>query len=230
MIYAPATTTGRTTAGQLATTSRRLYEQGWMPGTAGNLSMLLPDQPQRALITASGRDKGELANQDMVEIDAHTCEPVRTGSQRASAETCIHSALYRTTDAQAVIHVHSPYATVIATRAQHPRHTSLLHLERYELLKGLGLADPSRTTVPVFVNWPDVPRIAHNVAAWATATPGAPPGLLIADHGITTWGSSLAQARNRLECLEAICQLLVLAATPLSTTTTPDISPTAEHS
>ncbi|MGW7117683.1 class II aldolase/adducin family protein [Streptomyces xanthophaeus] len=34
--------------------------------------------------------------------------------------------------------------------------------------------------------------------------------MLIADHGITVWGSDLAQARNRLECFEAICQLLTL--------------------
>jgi methylthioribulose-1-phosphate dehydratase len=219
--YAPSTVAGKQAAQELAAFSRALYERGWMPGTSGNLSMRLPDQPQKALITASGRDKGELTTQDMVEIDACKGEPSRPGQLRASAETSIHAAVYRTTQAEAVIHVHSPYATVVASRAQLTNTTSLLHIERFELLKGLGLRDPSSTAVAVFPNWPDVPLIAEDVEAYALSATDAPPGLLIADHGITTWGESLAQARNRLECLESVCQLLVLSAAELRISTVP---------
>jgi methylthioribose-1-phosphate isomerase len=34
--------------------------------------------------------------------------------------------------------------------------------------------------------------------------------LFIAGHGITAWGTDLAQARDRVECLEAICELVTL--------------------
>jgi methylthioribulose-1-phosphate dehydratase len=211
MSYAPSTVAGKRTAGQLADLSRTLYERGWMPGTSGNVSMRLPDDPDRALITASGRDKGALTVRDVVEVDARTGEASRPGQARPSAETSIHAAVYRTTGARAVIHVHSPYATVVAHRAAALDAVSSVRVERFELLKGLGLKDPTSTDLPVFPNWPRVDRIADEVAAHLAADRAGPPGLLLADHGITAWGDSLGQARNRLECLESLCHLLVLS-------------------
>ncbi|MFB7589006.1 methylthioribulose 1-phosphate dehydratase [Streptomyces sp. NPDC056169] len=211
MSYAPSTAAGKQTAQQLADISRTLYERGWMPGTSGNVSMRLPDDPDRALITASGRDKGELTALDVVEVDARTGQASLPGQARPSAETSIHAAVYRVTGARAVIHVHSPYATVVAHRAAAVDAVSSVRVDRFELLKGLGLKDPTFTDLPVFPNWPRVDRIADDVAAHLAVDREGPPGLLLADHGITTWGDSLAQARNRLECLESLCQLLVLS-------------------
>lgn len=82
MSYAPSTTAGKQTAQQLADISRTLYERGWMPGTSGNISMRLPDEPGRALITASGRDKGELTARDVVEVAARTGRASRPGQDR----------------------------------------------------------------------------------------------------------------------------------------------------
>ncbi|CAL9325547.1 methylthioribulose 1-phosphate dehydratase [Streptomyces sp. SudanB182_2057] len=208
----PSDPSTRRVGDELASFSARLYERGWMPGTSGNLSARLPGAPDRALITASGRDKGELTAQDMVVVDARTGDPVEPTALRASAETSIHAAVYRTTDAGAVIHVHSPYATAVACRAGRETRTTLVHLERFELLKGLGLADATSTGLPVFPNWAEVSRIAADVADYYGQATATPPGLLIAGHGVTAWGKDLAQARNRLECLESICQLLVIGA------------------
>ncbi len=203
---------GTTPADSLAAFSRAMYERGWMPGTAGNLSVRLPGS-DHALITASGRDKGGLTGRDVVAVHAATGQVVEEGPLRASAETSIHCAVYRTTSAGAVIHVHSPYATAVACRTGGDRVTGL-PLTGFELLKGLGLADPTRTELPVFPNHRHVPAVADEVAGHLARTPHAPPGLLIADHGVTAWGSDLAQARNHLECLESICQLLLLGARP----------------
>ncbi|MFC8764055.1 methylthioribulose 1-phosphate dehydratase [Streptomyces sp. NPDC057193] len=211
MSYAPSTAAGKQTAQQLADISRTLYERGWMPGTSGNISLRLPDDPGRALITASGRDKGELTARDVVEVDASTGRTSLPGQDRPSAETSVHAAVYRVTGARAVIHVHSPYATVVAHRAAAPDAVSSVRVDRFELLKGLGLKDPTSTNLPVFPNWPQVDRIADDIAAHLAADREGPPGLLLADHGITVWGDSLGQAKNRLECLEALCRLLVLS-------------------
>ncbi|CAM5666634.1 methylthioribulose 1-phosphate dehydratase [Streptomyces narbonensis] len=215
MSYAPSTAAGKQTAQQLADISRTLYERGWMPGTSGNISMRLPDDPDRALITASGRDKGELTARDVVEVDALTGRATPPVQDRPSAETSIHAAVYRVTGARAVIHVHSPYATVVAHRAAASDAVASVRVERFELLKGLGLKNPTFTDLPVFPNWPDVDRIADDVAAHLAADREGPPGLLLADHGITTWGESLGQAKNRLECLESLCRLLVISQTEL---------------
>ncbi|QNJ43405.1 methylthioribulose 1-phosphate dehydratase [Streptomyces buecherae] len=193
---------------ELARYSRQLYERGWMPGTAGNLSVRLSDTT--ALITASGRAKGELTGREVVAVHADSGVEVAPGPLRASAETTIHCAVYRATEARAVIHVHAPYATAVAARVGHPARRRTLRVERLELLKGLGLADPTSAALPVFPNWPDVPRIAADVAGHLATTPDPPPALLITDHGVTTWGRDLAQARDRLECLESICHLLLL--------------------
>jgi methylthioribulose-1-phosphate dehydratase len=204
---------GSAEAAELARFSGDLYRRGWMPGTSGNLSVRLSgEHADTALITASGRDKGELTEDDVVAVHAGTGEALRPGAARASAETAIHAAVYGTTQAAAIIHVHSPYATVVACRTGDPERRTTVELTRFELLKGLGLDDPSRTRIPVFPNRPEVPEIAREVTAYLRDTPQAPPGLLIADHGITVWGRDLAQARNRLECIEAMCQLLTLGA------------------
>lgn len=215
MSYLPSTAAGKRTAQQLSDTSRTLYERGWMPGTSGNISLRLPGDSGRALITASGRDKGSLSTRDVVEVDALTGRASLPGQDRPSAETSIHAAVYRVTGARAVIHVHSPYATVVAHRAGALDAVVSVRVERFELLKGLGLKDPAFTDLPVFPNWPDVDRIADDVADRLAADREGPPGLLLADHGITTWGDSLGQAKNRLECLESLCQLLVLSRTEL---------------
>ncbi|MBA9049597.1 S-methyl-5-thioribose-1-phosphate isomerase [Streptomyces griseofuscus] len=191
--------------------SRDLYTRGWLPGTSGNLSVRMPGPEPRALITGSGLDKGSLGPGDSVLVDSGTARAVRPdGALRPSAETAIHTAVYRTTSAGAVVHAHPPYATALARLTGAAGRTAWLPLDSLELLKGLGLPEPGRTRLPVFANWPDVSRIGEEVAAYLTASPDAPPALLIADHGVTVWGRDLAQARNRLECVEAMCQLLLL--------------------
>ncbi|MFD4443499.1 S-methyl-5-thioribose-1-phosphate isomerase [Nocardia sp. NPDC058519] len=204
---------------EIAATARQLYERGWMPGTAGNISVRVPGG-EDALITASGLSKGELSAHDtvLVAIADTTARPGQ--NRKPSAETSIHTAVYRTRPAGAVVHVHSPFATALATTAARPGGTvTPVRITGFELLKGFGLADPSSVAIPVFPNWPDVPRIGTDIETYLRENPDAPPILLITGHGITTWGDTLAQARDRAECLEALCELIARTgrtdATPL---------------
>ena len=50
---------------QIASIARSLYARGWMPGTAGNISVRTG---QAAVITGSGLSKGELTADDMVTV------------------------------------------------------------------------------------------------------------------------------------------------------------------
>jgi methylthioribulose-1-phosphate dehydratase len=195
----------------MAETARDLYQRGWMEGTAGNLSLRVPGCRDRALITASGRSKGQLRPADAVEVRLSDGQPVDPGGLLASAETPIHAALLRLFhDCNAVAHAHPPYSTVIASGAVRgkPPATYTVQFRDFEIIKGIGAADPTRITVPVFANWPDVPRIARDIEDYfLCAAPGSPEVLLIAHHGATAWGPTLEVARNRLECLEAACKL-----------------------
>ena len=56
-----------------------------------------------------------------------------------------------------------------------------------------------------------MPRIAADIAEYyAVVGRGQPTVLLIAHHGATGWGPTLEIARNRLECLEALCRLSLM--------------------
>jgi methylthioribose-1-phosphate isomerase len=186
-------------AQQISNIARSLYARGWMPGTAGNISVRTGET---AAITGSGLSKGELTADDMVTVTVADSQPV-SGGRRPSAETAIHTAIYRATDADAVVHVHAPHATAQTIGA-----SQTLTFSGYELIKGLGTTE--KITVPVFTNHADVSRIGADIERHLTEHPEAPPVLFIAGHGITAWGADLAQTRDRLECLEAMCELATL--------------------
>jgi methylthioribose-1-phosphate isomerase len=98
-----------------------------MAGTAGNISVRTGDA---AVITGSGLSKGELTAHDLVTVTIADSQPV-SGTRRPSAETTIHTAVYRATGAHAVVHVHPPHATAQSIGAP-----KVLRFNGYELIKG----------------------------------------------------------------------------------------------
>ncbi|MEU0873988.1 S-methyl-5-thioribose-1-phosphate isomerase [Nocardia brasiliensis] len=190
---------------EIAGIARELYQRGWMPGTAGNISVRTGDT---AVITGSGLSKGELTERDMVTVRVVDAAPVTDHGRKPSAETTIHTAVYRATTARAVVHIHPPYATALATRPGALDAVTTMRITDYELIKGLGGTDPAAIDIPVYPNWSDVPRIGADIERYLTDHPDAPPILFIAGHGITAWGDNLSQARDRAECLEALCELV----------------------
>jgi methylthioribose-1-phosphate isomerase len=194
-VVEPETVVGQ----QIADIARSLYARGWMPGTAGNISVRTGET---AAITGSGLSKGELTADDMVTVTVADSQPV-SGGRRPSAETAIHTAIYRATNADAVVHVHAPHATAHTVGA-----SQAVTFSGYELIKGLGTTET--ISIPVFTNHSDVARIGDDIEQHLIEHPEAPPVLFIAGHGITAWGAGLAQARDRVECLEAMCELATL--------------------
>jgi methylthioribose-1-phosphate isomerase len=195
----------------IADLARELYRRGWMPGTAGNISVRTG---VTALVTGSGLSKGGLTERDMVTVRIADSAPVADHGRKPSAETTIHTAVYRTRPARAVVHIHPPFATALATRSASPGTLARLRITDFELIKGLGGGDPAVAEIPVFPNWPEVPRIGADIERYLLDHPGALPVLVIAGHGITAWGDDLAQARDRAECLEALCELVSRTGSP----------------
>ncbi|MEV5881242.1 methylthioribulose 1-phosphate dehydratase [Streptomyces sp. NPDC052020] len=193
----------------LARTCRRLYGQGWMPGTSGNVSVR---SAKAVLVTATGRGKGTIGPADTVLVDPRGGSPLTGESEWPSAETAIHLAVYRACpEARAVVHSHAPYATALATVTGPARHVVFRDLE---LAKGLGVSDPAVLSVPVFANHADVREIAEEVGAHLSRPTETVPALFIDRHGVTVWGGDLEQANNRLECVEALCRLVLLTRRP----------------
>jgi methylthioribulose-1-phosphate dehydratase len=195
-------------AAEIVRVSRDFHARGWALATSGNFSsrLRLPSGDAVA-ITTSGRDKGALTIADVMIVDL-SGNPIEPAEARPSAETPLHCQLYRRSAAiGAVLHVHSPAATVLS-RLHAGGGT--IRLQGYEMLKALSgvTTHEHEERVPVFANTQDVADLARRVDAEMDAEP-AIHGYLIAGHGLYTWGANAADARRHLEALEFLfdCEL-----------------------
>lgn len=170
---------------------RRMDAQGWVPATAGNIS--LRAGPNRIAITASGAHKGLLTARDVMLVDGSGA--AITPGLRPSAETGLHCQLYATLpETEAVLHGHSVAATVLSQDAD------AIELEGYELLKALGARTHAvRLNVPVVPNDQDIPHLA---AAIAPGLGQGVPAYVIRGHGAYVWGRTMNEAMARLEALK----------------------------
>src|SRR5215470_11876262 len=116
----------------LAELGRSFYARGCVLGTSGNFSAVLSRDPLRVSISSSGIDKGSLAPEHFVQIDA--AGNVVEGSGQPSAETALHLMLVRVRGAGAVLHTHSVWSTMLSE--EHAADKGLW-IEGYEMLKGL---------------------------------------------------------------------------------------------
>ncbi|MCI0412229.1 methylthioribulose 1-phosphate dehydratase [bacterium] len=188
---------------ELVAVSHEFYRRGWSLATSGNFSARI-DQ-EHFLITTSGKDKGSLNIQDFVLVDLHG----NVGdfpSEKASAETLLHSALYRL-DSRTVciLHTHSVYATILSPKRQE------VILEGYEMLKALAgvSTHQHREVIPVLPNTQDLSALSEDVIRLLREYPNA-HAFLIAGHGFYTWGESIFKARTQMEALEFMLECEVL--------------------
>ncbi|UFS59349.1 methylthioribulose 1-phosphate dehydratase [Subtercola endophyticus] len=192
----------------LAAESARFAARGWMPGTAGNLSVTLAREPLRLAVTASGLDKGELTPDDVVVVDESGSWVAEAGwpKQRPSAEAGLHARIAAVTGAGAVIHVHA----LAAVRAGHAWPAGV-ELHDLEMLKGIGhSAHGELVTIPVVNNHQDMQVLGDDFErVYRAPSEGVAevPALIVAAHGIYAWGADLRQARWHLELTEALLQI-----------------------
>jgi methylthioribulose-1-phosphate dehydratase len=191
----------------LAGESSRLAGLGWMRGTAGNLSLVVARDPLRLAVTASGIDKGALTASDVVLIDERGAAVEPGEARRPSAEGALHARLAALTGADAVVHVH-PLAAVLAADA----HPDGVVLEGLEMLKGIGRGgEGDRVRVPVVTNSQDMAVLGDRVAA---ALEPSVPAVLVARHGLYTWGATPEQARHHAEIVVWLLEFVVAGGAP----------------
>jgi methylthioribulose-1-phosphate dehydratase len=184
-----------------------LYARGWSPATSSNYSVRL--SASEALLTVSGKHKGQLGIDDVLATDlaGNSLEP----GKKPSAETLLHTQLYRCRpEVGAVLHTHSVNATVLSrlTAADH------LVFEDYELQKAFSgvSTHESQVQVPIFDNDQDIARLAGKVQPWLDQHPDC-SGYLIRGHGLYTWGAKMTDALRQIEAFEFLfeCELKMLS-------------------
>jgi L-fuculose-phosphate aldolase len=163
---------------------RKVHEKGFVSATDGNISTVTPDNT--FLITRSGISKGDVTEDDILEIDA--AGKILNGKGKLSTEFKMHLFAYsRRREVNAVVHCHPVYATAFAACgvdfSKHIFPEVILTLGKIPLCK---YATPSTDALPLSME----PYIDF---AWA---------FLLQNHGAVTLGLNLDDAYNKMEKLE----------------------------
>lgn len=173
--------------------SRLLHRLGFMPGTSGNLSVRLDGE--RLLVTPTGMSKFLLRPDDVVIVDLEGRH--LEGSRKVTSEVSMHLAVYHfRDDVGAVIHSHPPIATAFACAGR-----GLEQMLCQEAVMTLGVVPLARyaTTGTGEVAASLVPYIPGHDA------------ILLANHGAVAYGGTLLQAFQRMETVEHLAQIELVA-------------------
>src|SRR6185436_16032732 len=175
------------------------HRRGWVLGTSGNFSVVVDRNPLRLFITASSMDKGRLQPEQFLEVDQNGQNILGT-TAKPSAETLLHIAVVQATGAEAVLHTHSVWSTVLSDVHAN---TGGFFIEGYEMLKGLeGIeTHEHREWIPILENTQNMRELAGQADEVLQSNP-AVHGILIRQHGLYTWGKTLDSAARHVEILE----------------------------
>jgi L-fuculose-phosphate aldolase len=172
---------------------RRLYERGLVAGPDGNVSVRLHDGS--ILVTPSGMSKVDVAPEDLVLVTSEGA--VCDGRRAPSSELRMHLRIYeRRADALAVVHAHPPTATGFAVAGE-----SFVAPVLPEVILQMGEVPIVRYATPGTAALADSfdPYLEHHNA------------FLLANHGATTIGRTLALAHQRMESLEHAARIILTA-------------------
>ncbi len=171
---------------------RRLHGRGLVTAAEGNLSVR---EGESLYVTPAGVSKGTLQVSQIVRTDL-AGQPLEAGP-RISSETPMHLAIYaRRPDVRAIVHAHPPVVSAfsVAHRA----------LDQPILAEAVVVLGP---VVLVPYATPSTWRLADLVARAAVDS----DALILANHGAVTLGANLAQALERMETLEHMGRVSLLA-------------------
>ncbi len=169
------------------------FQRGYATGSAGNLSLLLPDG--HLLATPTGSCLGELQAERLSKV---TLQGEWIGGDKPSKEVAFHRALYLNNPAcKAVVHLHSHYLTALSCLSDLDRQNCIRPFTPYVVMR---VGD-----VPVVPYYkPGDARLAEDLARLAPRY----SAFLLANHGPVVTGSSLREAANNTEELEETARLM----------------------
>ena len=187
----------------LSELGRDFHRRGWVLGTSGNFSVVIERDPLRLAITASSVDKGRLAADQILEVDA-AGRVVGTIQGKPSAETLLHLKILRARKAEVVLHTHSVWSTVLS---DYHSGQGGFFIHGYEMLKGLtGVGTHEhREWFPILENSQNMELLAAEAARVLQEHSGL-HGFLIRGHGLYTWGEDGEEAVRHLEILEFLLE------------------------
>jgi len=171
---------------------KMLHQTGLVAATDGNLSVRLGDG--RFLCTPTLMSKGMMTPEDLVIVDAGGHKVA--GERNVSSEIAMHLFIYHNRpDVGAVVHAHPPTATGFAAAGM-PLDSALCS----EIVITLG-------TVPLAsYETPGTPELAEALAPLV----GEHDAILMANHGVVTYGEDLLTAYMNMETVEHYAKIALV--------------------
>jgi len=169
-----------------------LHNLGFIAATDGNLSVRLGEN--RVLVTPTGMSKGMMAPSDLVIVDMEGRKI--KGRREVTSEIGMHLLIYRMRpDIHGIVHAHPRTATGFAAAGM-----ALNQPLVCEVGIGLGL-------IPLApYGTPGTPELAR------TLEPLVPQydAILMANHGVVTYGANLQSAYMKMETVEHFAQIALV--------------------
>ncbi|MEW1890168.1 class II aldolase/adducin family protein [Streptomyces sp. IBSBF 3010] len=171
--------------------ARRTAAEGLVVGTSGNVSLRVGDT---VLVTPSGVPYDRLRPEDLTGVDPEGNQTF--GTLAPTSELPLHLAVYRNTDAKAVVHTHAVHATAVSTLVTE---VPSVHYAAAMLGGTVRVAPYARYGTPELA--------ANMLTALRDRT-----GCLLANHGTVTYGATLDEAYDRTAQLEWLCRVWLTAS------------------
>ncbi|WP_298813065.1 3-oxo-tetronate 4-phosphate decarboxylase [uncultured Roseibium sp.] len=177
---------------QMTDLCRSLFQRGFSVGTAGNVSALLPDG---ILITPTNSRLGDIEPGRISKLDP---SGQHVAGDKPSKEVFLHQAFYETRpEAQAVVHLHSTWATVLSCRQDTDPSDCIPPLTPYVVMR-VGTVRQLPYVMPGDPASGDLIRSLN----------GACSAVLLANHGPVVSGKDLFSAVCAAEELEETAKLV----------------------
>ncbi|MFB6986006.1 MULTISPECIES: class II aldolase/adducin family protein [unclassified Streptomyces] len=172
-------------------TARRTAADGLVVGTSGNVSARVGGT---VLVTPSGVPYDRLGPEDAVGVDLEGNQVL--GELVPTSELPLHLAVYRNSDAAAVVHTHAVHATAVSTLVPEvpPVHYAAAMLG-------------GTVRVAAYARYGTEELAENMLAALRDRT-----GCLLQNHGTVTHGATLEEAYDRTAQLEWLCRLWLAAS------------------
>jgi len=189
---------------QMIAAARLLFSAGVMSHSGhANMSVRLPDAPERLLMTAHGQVRDLAAEQlAVVTLAGEVIEGDVDASNREII--AMHAAVYRERpEVRAVIHTHSPHVTSFAL-AHQPLPC------RYEALLRFGVADD----IPVAAWGPRGSEESIRAIRETLQSHPSVPAMLLANHGLLAFGKDIGATAQLIVAMEEAAEM-TLDAVPV---------------
>src|SRR4029078_4440454 len=171
--------------------SNLIYEKQYVAAMDGNISVRLPDG--NIMCTPTRCNKGFVRPEDMVVIDISGNKV--SGPRKPSSEMAMHLLIYEMrSDAQAVVHAHPPCATAYAA-AGIPLNKALIS----EVVLALGCIPLAEYGTP------GTPELTDQLRPFVKNF----DALMMANHGVVTYGTNLEDAFNRMDTVEHFAKISI---------------------